>query len=343
MEAKQNHEKKKFRLLKNGLYFLYLIFMVFLIMEVAFRYQIIDFYTASFRALNPKKPLPSSKNILVFGDSFLAHTPSFLDSIQIEKTDYQFINCAVSGIGIKETNCIAYRKTKEYPPSAIIYQIYLGNDLWDIRKKWNTQNISYTRNIYWKISNYSLFLRYFNYRLGQFKKFTKIGIDMERKEMNIKTFSAKKYSERERVIFSAEPNLIENSVFLENGREKDMEILVEGIEKMIQYAENQAIPVYILLIPHCAQVNSFYKDNMQQIGATFSQKNIFEPNYPFVSRLQTHFSANKNVKILNPLTYFQANDTPENRLYYANDPHLNDNGHIILAKWLKESLQADFK
>jgi hypothetical protein len=312
-------------------------------MEVAFRYQIIDFYTASFRALNPKKPLPSSKNILVFGDSFLAHTPSFLDSIQIEKTDYQFINCAVSGIGIKETNCIAYRKTKEYPPSAIIYQIYLGNDLWDIRKKWNTQNISYTRNIYWKISNYSLFLRYFNYRLGQFKKFTKIGIDMERKEMNIKTFSAKKYSERERVIFSAEPNLIENSVFLENGREKDMEILVEGIEKMIQYAENQAIPVYILLIPHCAQVNSFYKDNMQQIGATFSQKNIFEPNYPFVSRLQTHFSANKNVKILNPLTYFQANDTPENRLYYANDPHLNDNGHIILAKWLKESLQADFK
>jgi len=339
MNAKANTSKKKFRFLKNGFYILYLVLMVLLIMEMAYRFQLIDFYSAAFKALNPHISAHSRKNILVFGDSFSAHTPSYLDSIKTEYTDYQIINCAVPGIGIKETQAIAYRRTKEYSPSALIYQIYVGNDLWDISKKWNTQNVSLTRNVYWQVSDYSLFLRYVNYRLGQFKKVAKIGIDMERNEMKIHHFSATKYSERERVIFSAEPNLIENSVFLKNGREKEMQTLLAGINKMIQYTDNQSIPIYILIIPHCAQVNAFYQDNMKQIGATFSQENIFEQNYPFISRLQAHFSANKNIKILNPLPFLQANDSSENRLYYANDPHLNEKGHKLLAKWAKEQIK----
>ena len=100
------------------------------------------------------------------------------------------------------------------------------------------------------------------------------------------------------------------------------------------------IPVYVLFIPHCAQVNDFYYQNMKSLGANFIDHNKFQIiDYPFYSKAKKEFEKDKRITFLNVLTQFKKYDNEDNRLYFENDPHLNDNGHQVLSDFILENIK----
>lgn len=91
--------------------------------------------------------------------------------------------------------------------------------------------------------------------------------------------------------------------------------------------------VFILVIPHKAQVNSQYMTNMKTIGYRFNEKfNVHDGDYPFLKRLNAHVADLKNVQVLDALSILRMNETPDKPLYYQNDEHLNQEGHKFISQ-----------
>jgi hypothetical protein len=102
------------------------------------------------------------------------------------------------------------------------------------------------------------------------------------------------------------------------------------------------IPVYVVWIPHCSQLNDYYLNNINKLGATFEDENTIQQiNYPFFAQAKKDLKAFTNVIQLNPLEIFQANDTERHRLYFANDPHINNNGNVMLSDFLQSEISFD--
>ncbi|MFN0203522.1 MAG: hypothetical protein ACKVTZ_18495, partial [Bacteroidia bacterium] len=230
-------------------------------------------------------------------------------------------------------------RMKKIPPQALIYQIYVGNDLLDIRKPCNWEKLSLTRNLYWKITDYSLFASFLNYQLARMKEKTNTGFDFERKGLEDSVFSIEHYSKREKLLLQAEPHFLENSIFLQENRQNDLQFLIQGLQSLLNSIEDKEIPVYITIIPHCVQVGKFYQTHLEMLGASFTTPNLQTPNYPFINTLIQAFSTQKNVHILNPLPYFQQIESSEQHLYYVNDPHLNPLGQQLLGEWLHSEIK----
>src|SRR5690606_32098707 len=101
--------------------------------------------------------------VLIFGDSFTAHPDSYVKYLN---SGYTSINCAIPGTGIRQHALIFSKRIDEYKPKAIIYQFYVGNDLLDLYHPINFSELSFLRNLYWKISEHMLILQYINYKLA---------------------------------------------------------------------------------------------------------------------------------------------------------------------------------
>lgn len=309
------------------------------IAELVYRMQWFDFYSTELQALNSKDALAVNgrKKILVLGDSFSADTASYVGKLQLLFPQFYFINAAIPGTGICETNCIAQRRIERFKPSIVIYQIYVGNDLFDIRKPLDG-NISLARKIFWWLTDRSLFLRYINYKAGQLKN--SLGINpIHQQYRNDENFSSEKFSNREKLLLQAEPLLIENSVLLKNGREADAEELVDGLEELNKFTKNENAQLIVLLIPHCAQVNENYLNKMISVGAQFSNKTALQKtDFAFYSFIKEKLKE-EQIEILNPLPLFQQIDSANNSLYFENDIHLNSKGQQVVADFLSSSLQ----
>ena len=99
--------------------------------------------------------------------------------------------------------------------------------------------------------------------------------------------------------------------------------------------------MYLVWIPHCSQVNDYYVNNLNSLGATFEDKALIQQaDYPFFAQAKKDLKAFTNVTQLNPLETFQANDSVDNRLYFANDPHINNNGNVVLSDFLQSKILA---
>ena len=125
--------------------------------EFIYRSQIIDTYTPELKAYNYDKILNDENNmksILIMGDSFTAGKNNYPYYMQNSFQDWRIINSGVSGTGVIQTLIIAPKRLKRFKPSIFIYQIYVGNDLFDITYPVNWKTISFFRNTYWSLSNY---------------------------------------------------------------------------------------------------------------------------------------------------------------------------------------------
>ncbi len=324
---------KKIVLLAFGL------FLSFCIAELAYRLQWFDFYSTELNGLNSKAVLNSSdKNrVLVLGDSFSADTNSYVGKLQHRFPQFNFINAAVPGTGILETNCIAKNRIERFKPSLIIYQIYIGNDLFDIRKSLNG-NISLSRKIFWWLTDRLLVLRYINYKAGQLKN--TLGINpIHQQYRNDEIFSVQSFSSREKLLLRAEPLLIENSVLLKNGREMDAQVLVNGLRELNVIVKKENARLIVLLIPHCAQVNHAYLNKMEKVGAQFTDKTaIHSLSFPFCVLFKEKLKG-EGVEIISPLESFQQIDTAGNLLYYQNDIHLNSRGQQVVTDLISSAIR----
>lgn len=301
-----------------------------LLLEFCFRLYIVDFYAAELKALN-NSFLPKSdkqKTVLVFGDSFSANSASYVSKLQA-RLPYHFVNSAVSGTGIMEASFMASSRLKRFNPDLVVYQIYLGNDLLDIRHR-PSGKTSLIRRIYHSISDRIRVFKFLNYRLGQIR--ASVYQDLQTVSVDTGTkFSADYYSPRQKMIFSEEPLYLENTLQLKNGRIQEFEVIINRLHEI----ENQLKPkteFIVVVVPHCSQVNQTYNERMRVVGS--KSKNL--SSNLFVHKLREEFS---NLTVVDVLPSFQSIDSTNYRLYLENDPHLSEIGQTALANVLEPYLQ----
>jgi hypothetical protein len=303
--------------LKIGIYLSFLFITSLCLLEIAYRYQIIDFYKNELEALNPNlnKEYPNG-NVLVFGDSFSAFSKGYIDQLRITYPKTNFINTSISGIGIRQHRLFFKDRIEKFDPKQILYQFYVGNDLLDIKKDLNPSKISYLRTYYYFISDQFLVLKYINSKLARFKSIPTQFSSVENSTI---------YNPRIKQQFLANPDYLNETISV-SGKQK------EKFEKWLElYSEISAsteVKMTLLVLPHCAQVSKKYADKMNALGA-IANPNLQDSSFALVDKIEAKYN------LFNPLRVFQKADK-SSPIYYKNDPHLNERGQSILAQFLIE-------
>lgn len=294
------YPKWKRRIIFASVYGLCCIIFGLFLFEFVYRTQIIDTYLPELRGFNPENGIEDGKNrktVLIMGDSFTAGTTTYAGIMQKELPDYRVINSGISGTGVIQASIIAKRRFQKFKPSIFIYQVYVGNDLFDITYPVNWEKLSFLRNIYWMISNHFRSITFLNYRLSQLQPFAK----SEKQEAPLKNetpvethgidtteiFSPENYTSRAKQYLQAEPTLIENQITVKGNRSKDYETFLHKLETLLSYCKQGECAAYILVIPHCSQVDTHYLANMKRIGAVFTnEERMLNDEYPFIEKMR---------------------------------------------------------
>ncbi|MDB4728439.1 hypothetical protein OAF63_06575, partial [Saprospiraceae bacterium] len=309
---------------------------VLLLLELTYRYYWVDFYSGNLKGLNTTTALATNDKptILIIGDSFTADQNSYVGGLRKAFPKYQIINSAVPGTCARQHELMIRKRVKQFPPDLFIYQIYVGNDLLEWRHPLDSPQISFLRKSYWWLSDRMHVVGYINAKLPHLRQaiFNDIPIDIDPKV--VQDFSSKKYSTRSKMLFQAEPFLIENSVLLKNARHSDMVDLTNSIQEMIKELPKHC-KVLILPIPHCMQLGEPYLSRLQESGAkVIDSAAMVLDKYPLLNHLESEL-INDRVFIVKPLPFLRKENTISS-VYYNNDPHLNPFGQEIISKVLIE-------
>jgi len=300
----------------------------------------IDFYKPELMAYNSIDDLSGHNKrntVLIMGDSFTAGNSSYPNILRNLLPNYRIINSGIPGSGIIQASLIAKRRIDKFKPNIFIYQIYVGNDLFDISYPTNWKSLSFIRNIYWLASNHIRIISFLNYRLGQlnvsnnesYQEYTHKQFDEN------EIFSIDRFTKRDIIYNIADDKLVENSILLKGSRIDDFKLLLSKLEELFKL-----LPAYskkiIVLIPHASQINIEYLHRTIEIKAKFSDLDeIFEEEYPFAKKIKT---LSPEIHVLNPLALFRNAEANGVKVYYANDGHLNSNGQKILADFIGKHL-----
>ena len=325
--------------------YIILIFLVTsIVFEFIYRVQIFDTYLPELNAYNPSiKNAPRDKRMLVFGDSFTADE-SYLEWMRKIKPDYEIINSGVCGTGIVQTLIMVQKRIKRFDPSIIIYQIYVGNDLLNIKYPINWRKGHFLINSYWTLERYFRSLGFLAYRLSQFKFFqsffdiNKIGNKDKSKMSDV--FDPQKYVARTKTYLIMNPSYLEETILV-SGRSKTIyNEFLKKLDKLISICESSKRNIYILVIPHSCQVGRGYFNNMQVLGAEFSvnSEKIQEDEYPFIEGIIDKFKNKDGIYILNPLQFFKNLENTGQKVYFSNDSHLNILGQRILGEYVAKEI-----
>ena len=191
------------------------------------------------------------------------------------------INAAVSGTGVLQALYMAPQRFAQFHPSIFLYQVYVGNDLFDIRYPTNWRTISLGRNMYWFLANHFRVVGYLNYRLRQVKETL---TSRQRHSLSLAgtavaatsaagdtgTFSVEHYDTRVKLYVRAEPSLLEDSILVQGNRQHDYAIFLEKLAQLLTYCKPEVCRAYILVMPHVCQVDAAYITYMSQLGARFT-------------------------------------------------------------------------
>src|SRR5215475_11485957 len=289
--------------------------LALLVLEWLYRLQLVDTYRPELHTFNPSQVLvPNDQpTLLVMGDSFTASRTSYAGILQDTLQEWRIINAAVSGTGVLQALYMAPKRFAQFHPSIFLYQVYVGNDLFDIRYPTNWRTISLVRNLYWFFANHLRVVGYLNYRLRQVKEtltphqhqaFSRAGTAVAASAAeDTGAFSIEHYDTRVKLYVRAEPALIEDSILVQGNRQHDYTIFLESLAQLLTYCKPVVCHAGILVIPHVCQVDTAYLTYMSQLGAHFTTPAALGlPEYPFLVRLREHFTAWPNVHIVDPLS-----------------------------------------
>lgn len=318
--------------------------MTLLLFEVIYRYQLIDTYLSELHAYNPDSVLQSNGEegtILVMGDSFTAGEYSYPRFLREMLPDYRIINAGISGTGVIQASLVASRRFTTYTPSVLVYQIYVGNDLINIRYPVNWRTVGPLRNLYGMVVDHLRSVSFLNYRLAQL-----------RYELNPQPvakgsvpavfnspFSPETYSPTQKNYIRADASILEDQILVSGDRQRDFEVLLQHLKGLTSYCGSSSCDAYIMVVPHACQVHPRYLDHMRALGAQFRHPDrLSVERYPFVDKLQHAFADAPGIHILNLLPLLQRHEQDGHVLFFNNDGHLNPEGQKIVASFLKEQL-----
>jgi hypothetical protein len=324
------------------------------LLEVGYRLQIIDFYKPELDSYNRPADFRTprmTKTVLILGDSFGADAyDAYPVNLRRALPNFRIINSSIRGIGSLEAGLVAPHRFSQFNPDIFVYQIYVGNDLFDIRYPTNYAKTNLTRWAYWSIANYLRVIAFLNYRLGQISSLKGL---MNRFQGERTTFSAadlvapfskELHSHRERMIFLAEPKLLDETINLKGRRGQDFLKLVKNLRYIVEFCHPARCQAFVLVIPHKVQVSREYIGQYEILGATFADKDtLINVDYPFVRTIEAHLADRKNLLILNPLSSIQKIERGGIKLYFANDEHMNPEGQKLLADVLLKAMASRMK
>jgi hypothetical protein len=317
-----------------GLILLFLLVML----EIFYRNQWVDTYRRELKALNPATwPSQPRKKLLVMGDSFSAAENSWVNLLRNRHPDYQIVNSSVPGTTIFQANLMLSGRLATFKPDLLIYQVYVGNDLFDLRYPLNWSNVSFFRNLYWASANRIRSLAWLNYALGQWKRTAALP-DMVPEKDNAGQFDPQKYSPRERLYLEAEPTMIVDQALLRGPRAKDMVHYQEILGEFLKAAKAANCPVMLVVIPHCAQVSGQYAQRMTLLGAVGMDSQALQAEaYPFWTKIEAD-QGKETGGMLNLLPRLRALESSGIPAYYLHDTHLTDAGQAAVADAIEAAL-----
>jgi len=327
-------------------YIIYCLVIILLTFEFIYRTQIVDTYLPELRAYNSNKDINSfSKNkcVLALGDSFTAGE-SYVDTLRRLRPDYKIINSGIVGTGIIQALFVASRRVDRFKPLIIIYQVYVGNDLFNIRYPVNWEKSSFLRNIYWTLERYFRSLGFLAYRLSQYECVQKFCLrnKIENNAINktISVFDAENYNEFEKTYLVMDPSYLEETIFVSDKYKKEYNEELERLNKLVSICASNKSKLYILVIPHPCQISSNYFKDMQALGARFKGdfKELKENEYPFIKEIRKRFENKSNVYILNPMQFMKNLENAGHQLFFVNDPHFNVFGQKMLGEYVAREI-----
>jgi hypothetical protein len=320
-----------------------------LLLEGVYRWQLVDTYASELHTFNLDERLRDigKPTLLIMGDSFTASRASYAGLLQETLQEWRVVNAAVSGTGVLQALYMAPQRFADFRPFLFVYQVYVGNDLFDLRYPTSGPTIAPLRNLYWWIANHLRVVSYLNYRLRQLKEawttpqsqaLTSSSATVAATEPS-ETFTVERYDVRTTIYFQAEPSLLEDTLLVQGARRQDYALFLEKLSALVRYCAPEVCRALILVIPHVCQIDATSLLHMRQLGARFTTPSLLSvPEYPFLTRLQEHFRAWPNVQMLNPLPMLRDAQAQQ-AVYYVHDEHLNPRGQQLLASWLAPRLR----
>ena len=321
-----------------------------LVLEWAYRTQMVDTYRPELRSFNSTQVMADDgrPTLLLMGDSFTAGRTSYAGILQDTLQEWRVMNAAVSGTGVLQALYMAPNRFAQFHPAIFLYQVYVGNDLFDVRYPMNWRTISPVRNIYWLLANHLRVISYLNYRLSHISAApsarppqalsVRVATAAVATAEHTETFAVEHYDARIKTYLRAEPALVEDSILVQNKRQQDYAVFREQLEKLLTFCKQEVCRAYILVIPHVGQVDEAYLAHMSQLGAHFTTPAALRlTEYPFLVRLREHFASWRHVQVLNPLPMLRE-ERAKHAVHYANDEHLNPHGQQALAAFLVQQL-----
>ena len=329
-------------LVKRLGYVCYLLAAILILLEISYRYYVVDFYHGELKGLNPASILEKRETgeaVLAMGDSFTANPESYVKTLRQAFSSHRIVNSAVPGTSIRQSALMAPYRIDTFQPKVFIYQIYVGNDLMEFHHPTASREISTARRSYWWLADRIQVLGFLNYRLRHLSKWIYQDLEQSFNPQQEDVFSPQKYSARTKMHFRAEPYWIENAVHLKQGRDQDALNYIKSLKNMLSGLPSDC-KVVLLVIPHCMQVSPLYQERMMSIGAKVENPGkLGQTDYPFLELLQESITREKTF-IVNALPVFKKANT-EKVLYYENDPHLNAHGQEVLGKYMVEFFKEE--
>ena len=294
-------------------------FISLLLLELAYRFQWIDFYSTEWSYQNEQfsNHKDAKQRIIVFGDSFSADQNSWV-ALLGKDSAFQMYNASIPGIGPETQRLIAKSRIAEVNPDVIIVQLYVGNDLFDIEKPVNWSRYSFTRNLFWSSSNYFRSLNFLNYRLGQMS--AEDGIDFNPKADTL--FNPEIFSPREKMYIQGNANYPENVITVFPEYKKCFEKLISFVEEIKGYAPKKC-SFKVMLIPHSCEVNLKYVNRFHELGSNVDDL-VLTNNF-----WQEEFDK-RAFEMIDVKSALIKSEKSGSSTYFNNDIHLNETGQQLV-------------
>ena len=98
--------------------------------------------------------------------------------------------------------------------------------------------------------------------------------------------------------------------------------------------------IVLLVLPHCAQVSSLCRKQMQGVGAVMDEHDsLGQLKPPFVRAIESAAKADPRVVVVFPLDAMQKAEKSGIKPYFNNDPHLSPSGQEWVGRWLCQQLK----
>ena len=355
--------------------FLFWGFLMIVLFQLFFDYQMVDFYKSFLHEYNTEKELTNNtdKTILAMGDSFTAGNGSWPGYLKRNLPHYRVINSGVGGTEIPQTLASARKRFTEFKPDIFIYQIYIGNDL-AYKNPLNWKKLSLARNLWWillnrfpvlqiireKLVSLSL-LSFLNYSpdlelttitgnekgISAKKDNTEIGgtsewLFMDKRGIDTsRVFSPEKYNSRIRLYLGIDPYMNDEQVTLTGFRGNlYYESYREKLRELLDFCMPGQCKAVLMVIPQKSQVTDQYYEQYLQIGQKIKNRQLYQNhNYPFYQQLVSDFSSENVIFINFHPVIKQYEETFKENLYFANDIHMNEKGQKLIYKTLIQFLE----